>query len=58
MATITVKDVARQLGVSQQTIRVGLQLGLFPFGVAMKKKDADHYSYILYPEKVKEYIGE
>lgn len=58
MATVTVKDVARQLGVSEQTIRMGLQLGLFPFGVAMKKKGAEHYSYILYPEKVREYIGE
>lgn len=54
---VTIKDVAEQLGVSQQTVRTGLQLGLFPFGIAYKKDGAEHYTYIIYPEKVKEYLG-
>jgi DNA-binding transcriptional MerR regulator len=54
-----VKDVAELLGVSEQTIRIGLQRGLFPFGVAFKRDEGNqHYTYILYPEKVKEYLGQ
>lgn len=54
-----VKDVAELLGTTEQTVRVGLQQGVFPFGVAFKTKENNrHYKYVLYPEKVKEYAGE
>ena len=53
-----VKEVAELLGKTQQTIRIGLQLGVLPFGVAYKTNpDKKSYTYIIFPEKVKEYIG-
>lgn len=52
-----IKEVAEALGKSELTIRVGLQMGIFPFGVAFKtKEDNKQYNYVIYPEKVKEYI--
>ena len=54
-----VSDVAAALGVSAQTVRVGLQKGLFPFGVAFKIKDENkNYAYVIYPKKFKEFCEE
>lgn len=54
-----VDEVAKLLDTTPATIRVGLQQGIFPFGVAFKTaKDKKHYTYIIYPEKVREYAGE
>ena len=54
---MTVKEVADLLGCTQLTIRVGLQQGVFPFGVAFKTKpEHKNYVYVIYPEKVKEYV--
>ena len=47
--------IAEALGVNPQTIRLGLEQGKFPFGTAVQCDK--RYSYIYYPEKVKEYIG-
>ena len=56
---MTVNDVAKLLGKSPLTIRVGLQQGIFPFGVALKtREDRKNYTYVIYPEKVREFIGE
>lgn len=55
---MTVNEVAKLLGKSPLTIRVGLQQGIFPFGVALKtREDRKNYTYIIYPEKVREFIG-
>lgn len=55
---MTVKEVAELLGKTQQTIRIGLQLGMFPFGTAFKTNPENKsYTYVIYPEKVKQYIG-
>lgn len=54
-----VKEVAEMLGTTECTIRIGLQQGIFPFGVAFKTDpNKKHYTYIIYPEKLKEYAGE
>lgn len=54
-----VEDVARLTGHSPLTIRIGLQQGVFPFGVALKTSDdRKNYTYVFFPEKVKEYLGE
>lgn len=56
---MTVNDVAKLLGKSPLTIRVGLQQGIFPFGVALKtREDRKNYTYVIYPNKVKEFLGE
>jgi predicted transcriptional regulator len=54
---LTVKEVAELLGTTEQTIRVGLQQGVFPFGVAFKRsKKGKNYTYVIYPKKVTEYV--
>lgn len=54
-----VDEVAKLLDVTPATIRVGLQQGVFPFGVAFKRSEhKKQYTYVIYPEKVKEYAGE
>lgn len=52
-----VKEVAKLLGTTEATIRIGLQQGVFPFGVAFKTKETNkQYTYIIFPAKVEEYI--
>lgn len=54
-----VEEVAKLLNTTPATIRVGLQQGVFPFGVAFKTKKANkNYTYVIYPEKVRQYAGE
>lgn len=55
---MTINQAAKIIGCSPLTIRIGLQRGLFPFGEAFKtKEDNKRYCYVLYPQKVKEYLG-
>lgn len=51
---ISVTECARLLNTSPQTIRIGLQRGLFPFGTAVKT--SSKYTYIIYKKKLEEYI--
>lgn len=55
MSKLTVNDVAAHLGCSPQTVRLGLQRGELPFGTAIKT--SSKYTYIIYSEKLKEYIN-
>ena len=48
-ATLTVREVARIIGTSEQTIRVGLQQGVFSWGQAIKS--SSKYTYIIKREK-------
>lgn len=53
-----VEEVAKMLGVTPLTVRIGLQKGVFDFGVAFKtREDSKNYTYIIYPEKLREYCG-
>ncbi len=54
MSKITVNDVADALGCSPQSVRIGLQRGLLPFGSAIKT--SSKYTYVIYEKKLKEYI--
>lgn len=54
---VTIKDVANALGVSQQTVRVFLQQGKFPFGSAVKPAGKSQWMYVIYPKAFAEYIG-
>ncbi|MEG0830472.1 MAG: hypothetical protein RSD88_07450 [Anaerovoracaceae bacterium] len=49
--------VAQALGKSPQTIRVGLQLNKYPFGIAYKREGSGRYTYTFYPPLVKQYVG-
>ena len=55
---ITIKDVAKALGQSEATIRAGLQLGMYPFGTAFRQEGNKKWTYTLFPEAVKQYVGE
>ena len=49
-------DVAEILGVSVQTVRVGLQQGYFQFGWAIKTTP-NRYTYAISPKLFEEYLG-
>ena len=52
---VSVKQAAEIMGKSQQFIRVGLQRGLLPFGIAVKM--SSKWTYYISPKKFYEYVG-
>lgn len=58
MKPITVNEVAKRLGKSPQFIRVCLQKGLLPFGTAVKMPHSNTWSYLIYPKKFADYVGD
>lgn len=52
---IAIKEAASLMGTSEQFIRVGLQQGQFPFGVAIKI--SSRYTYHISPKRFYDYIG-
>ena len=52
-----IDQVAHALGKSPQTIRVGLQLDKYPFGMAYRREDSSRYTYVLWPPLVRQYVG-
>lgn len=55
---ITIKQAAELLGVSQQFLRIGLQQGKFPFGIAVKTSRNRYTYYINSTQFVKYLSGE
>lgn len=53
---ITVKAAARCLGKSEQFVRIGLQRGLLPFGLAVPGT-GENWNYDIRPEKFRDYVG-
>ena len=51
---ISVAECAKLIGKSEQFVRIGLQQGVLPFGVAVQT--SSKYSYHISPKKLKEYI--
>ena len=49
------QDAALRLGRSAQDIRIGLQLGVLPFGRAYKRPGSSIYSYEIDPMKLEDY---
>ena len=54
MGKIAVNEVAQAVGLSAQSVRVGLQRGSLPFGSAIKT--SSKYTYVIYEKKLKEFI--
>jgi hypothetical protein len=52
---LTIKEAAKEMGKSNQFIRVGLQRSLLPFGVAVKM--STRWTYYINPRKFYEFIG-
>lgn len=51
------KLVSESLNISIESLRLGLRKQVFPFGTAYQT-DRGLWVYVLYPQKIKEYIGE
>lgn len=58
MKNLTVNDVAKALNKSPQYIRICLQQGLLPFGTAAKMPHSGQWTYVIFPAKFREYVGE
>ena len=58
MRNLTVNDVAKALNKSPQYIRICLQKGLLPFGAAAKMPHSGRWTYVIFPKKFKEYVGD
>ena len=52
---ITVKEAAKQLGVSEQFVRLGLQRNELPIGAAVKM--SSRWTYHISETRLMEYVG-
>lgn len=56
---ITVAEAARIMGKSEQFVRICIQRGLLPVGIATKtSKSGKNYNYYISPKLLKDYIGD
>ena len=53
---MTVAEAAKELGASQQFVRIGLQRGVLNFGSAVKM-NGNRYTYHICESKLREYLG-
>ena len=51
MARLKVKDVADEMGLPVQAVRVRLQKGMLPFGDAVMNKGSSVYHYYINAER-------
>lgn len=49
------QEAAEKLGMNTQTLRLALQQGLFPFGVAIKTSE-NRYTYYINPTRLQVYM--
>ncbi len=54
---LSVKRAAQLMGVSEQYIRIGLQLGELPFGKAIQVGRKKNFTYYISPKKFTEFTG-
>lgn len=52
---VSIADAAEVLGKSQQFVRIALQQGILPIGIALKM--SSQYTYHISPKKLREYVG-
>lgn len=52
---ISIREVAKQMGKSEQFVRIGLQRGILPIGIAVQL--SSRYTYYISPKLLEEYIG-
>lgn len=58
MQAMTIEQAAEIMGVSPQTVRVGLQKGVFPFGAALKMPGSSRYTYVIYKAEFERLFGQ
>lgn len=54
MKKISIAEAAKEMGVSQQFVRIGLQRGILKFGCAVKM--SNRYTYHISPKLFNDYI--
>ena len=50
-----VSEAAKLTGMSTQTLRLALQQGLVPFGIAVKTSEK-RYTYTIFPKRLEKYL--
>ena len=50
-----VEEAAKRLEMNPQTLRLALQQGLFPFGVAIKTSE-NRYTYKIFTKRLEQYL--
>ena len=50
-----VEEAAKKLEMNPQTLRLALQQGLFPFGVAIKTSE-NRYTYKIFAKRLEQYL--
>lgn len=55
--TLTIEQTAKLLGMSKQGVRIQIQRGILPFGVAVKSVEGNEHRYIIPRRKVYEFLG-
>lgn len=55
--TVTVIDTAKRLGVNPQTVRIGLQRGIFTFGYVVPSVTGKGLRYVIPKAKLDEFMG-
>lgn len=56
-ANVPIEIVAKVMRKDVQFVRLGLQTGYLPFGVATKKEGSSQYNYYISPFKFWQYTG-
>ena len=54
--TMSVKQAASVLGVTEQNIRCGIKQGVYPFGVALNSETGQRCRYTIITELFNKYI--
>lgn len=55
MEKMTIKETANILKIDEQTLRAGLEQGVFPFGVAIKRAK---WTYHIFKPKFERWLNE
>lgn len=55
--TVTVKEAAERLGMSQQAVRVMLQRNKLPIGYAIPSNVGNGFRYIIPTQKLNDFLG-
>jgi hypothetical protein len=50
-----VEDAAKRCGMNTQTLRLALQQGLLPFGIAVKTSE-NRYTYKIFTKRLEKYL--
>lgn len=57
MKKITVQEVAKYMGVSDQTLRIMITRKMVDFAIAVPSKSGARHNYIFFESKLKECLG-